>query len=124
MMLSFTAPLKLYLFKDKNRVSLSIKVSDTCVNSYYIDVDDFERIVESWKEPNGFEIQATDSHWFFQHKTSTPRPECAKTSYVRISVHTNGPITFHYRVSFSDMYNLEKEYFYQKNNKMYWDDDV
>ena len=44
MMLIFTTPLKLYLFKDKNRVSLSIKVSDTCVNSYYVDVDDFERM--------------------------------------------------------------------------------
>ena len=124
MMLIFTTPLKLYLFKDKNRVSLSIKVSDTCVNSYYVDVDDFERILGSWKKPHGFEIQTTNGYWFFQHKTSTPRPECAKTSYVRISVHASGSTTFHYRVSYNDMCNLEKEYFYQKNNKMHWDDDV
>jgi hypothetical protein len=123
-MLLFTSRLKLYLFKNKNKVSLSIKVSDNCVNGFLFDIDDFEKIIGSWKKPGGFETQIDDAYWLFMHKQSTPRPECAKTSYVRISVHPKGPVAYHYRVSYEDMYNLEKDYFYQKNNEMYWDNDV
>jgi hypothetical protein len=123
-MLVFKTNLKLYLFKSKNQVSLSIKVSDNCVNAFNFTIEEFEKILESWTTPNGFEIQTKNSFWAFRHKTSTPRPECAKTSYVSITVHLDNSMTCHYRVSYDDMYNLKKDYFYQKHNSMYWDKDV
>lgn len=123
-MLPFSSALKLYLFKNQDKVSLSIKVSDSCVNGYYFNVKDFESIIQNWQQPKGFELQTADGRWFFQYKRSTPRPESANASYVRISVHPHGPMTHHYRVDFSDMINLEKDYFYQKHNVMYWDNDV
>ena len=123
-MLPFTSRLKLYLFKNQNRVSLSIKVSDNYVNGFSFVVEDFEKIIQSWKQPKGIDMRIDGAHWHINHKSTTPRPECAKTSYVRISVHPPGPVAHHYRVSYEDMYNLEKDYFYQKNNEMYWDNDV
>jgi len=121
-MLSFTSNLKIYLFKNRQQVSFSIKVSDNCVNSYWLSTNDFEKILSTWNT-TGFDAQAGNGWWSVQHKKSTPRPESAPTSYVRISVSMNNQ-TFHYRVDYTDMYQLVKDYYYQKNNQMYWDNDV
>ena len=118
-MLPFTENLKLYLFKNKHQVSLSVKVSDTCVNSYNLSTHEFEKILEVW-DKEGFDGIASGNWWSVCHKKTTPRPESLPTSYVRLSVSVNGQ-TFHHRVEYLDMSKLEKDYFYQKNNKMYWD---
>ena len=120
-MLEFSSNLKMYLFKDKDRVSFSIKVSDSMVSQYNFTITEFENLLENWNKPEGLEFKTSSNHhWSVGHKTRTPRPERAETSYVRLSVFANG-FSFHHRVDYIDMYNLQKDYFYQKNNVMYWD---
>ena len=52
-----------------------------------------------------------------EHKQHTPRPEQALASYIKIST-----IDEHFRYNYEDMLALERDYFYQTNNKMYWDE--
>jgi hypothetical protein len=47
--MKYTDPIKVYLFKDKNKVDLSIKVTDQLVNGYSFKIDEFESIINSWK---------------------------------------------------------------------------
>ena len=119
-MLNFTKPAKLYLFKDRAQVNLSILVSDTCVNGYNFTVTEFEELLDGWDKPTGVELKTAAAHFIVAHKHFTPRPECANTSYVRFSVFSHG-MTFHHRLSYDDMQSLRTEYFYQKNNRMHWD---
>jgi hypothetical protein len=119
-MLEFTKPLKIYLFKETNDVSISIRVSSTCVNSYTLKTEEFEKILGFWNKKGGCQIQTNNAVWHVQHKTSGPRPESAVCSYVRIAIYL-GNQAFHYRVDYNDVYEMQKDYFYQKNNKMYWD---
>jgi hypothetical protein len=122
-MLGFSDNLKIYVFKEKQTVSFSIKVSDNFVNTFELDINDFEKILDKWKSPGGFDEMLKNHWWTLCYKKTTPRPECSPASYVRISVSVNNQ-QFNYRVDYSDMIRLEKDYFYQKNNKMYWDKDV
>lgn len=119
-MLEFSSNLKMYLFKDKDRVIFSIKVSDSMVSEYNFTIQEFEHFLDNWNKPEGLELKTSSNHWSIGYKTQTPRPERAATSYVRLSVYANG-FGFHHRVDYTDMYNLQKDYFYQKNNVMYWD---
>ena len=108
--MKFTQPLKIYLFKDQNRVDVSVKVNDTLVNGYRFTISDFEKIVDNWQ--GGYAV--------VEYKKHGPRPERKLDPYVRFSI-SIGYGTFHHRLTYNDMLQLEKEYFYQKNNKMYWD---
>jgi hypothetical protein len=119
-MLNFTRNLKMYLFKDRHTVTLSIKVSDCFAQSYDFPVAQFEEILAMWREPNGADLRVNNQHWHFCHKHRTPRPESTPASYVRISVHANN-VSSHYRVDFQDMVELGQEYFFQKHNRMHWD---
>ena len=123
MMLEFTKPLKIYLFKNTNEISLGILVSSNCVNTYTLKVSEFEQILESWNKKGGCQLQTDDASWHIQHKTSGPRPESAPTSYVRIAIYFKNQ-AFHYRVSYNDFYEMTKDYFYQKHNTMYWDNET
>ena len=118
-MYNFKNPLKIYLFKDKKSIDFSIKVSKNCVNVYKLKQQEFEEIITSWK--TGIDKNIGEIYWCIEHKTTTSKPEKASTSYVRISVYTNYTPSFHYRVDYNDMIETEKDYFYQKNNNMYWD---
>ena len=119
-MLNFTSNLKMYLFKEKNKVSFSVKVSDTCVSEYSFTVEEFNEFIEQWDKPGGVDKQYSEVHWSVMHKKSTPRPESSSASYIRLSAYKNG-IGMHHRVDYVDMLNIRKDYFYQQNNKMYWD---
>lgn len=120
-MLFFTKPLKIYLFKDRNVVNFNIKVSNNAVNAYELTIADFENLLENWRKQDGIELKINNNHWHVQWKKRGPRPRCEVVDYVKISVSTNTGQTFHYRVDFIDMHEMQQEYFYQKNNKMYWD---
>ena len=120
-MLFFTKPLKIYLFKNRNIVNFNIKVSNNAVNTYEITIADFENLLQNWKSAGGLELKINNNHWHVQWKKTGPRPRREIVDYVKISVSVNTGQTFHYRVDFTDMYEMEQEYFYQKNNKMYWD---
>lgn len=116
----FNNSLKLYLFKKENRVKFSIKVSDVCVNTYNLDIEQVEYLLSKWKENLGAEFNYGKADWHVVWKKCGPRPENAPTSFVAINIHYPGQ-SFHYRVSYDDMITLEKDYYYQKNNKMHWD---
>lgn len=119
-MLAFAKTLKIYLFKHKQQISLSIRISDNTVNTFKLDQENFEKLLYNWQQPSGIELNITGNYWTIQHKTRGPRPERATTSYVRITVSTNN-IEYNYRVDYTDMIELEKDYYYQKHNTMYWD---
>jgi len=118
-MYNFKKNLKIYLFKDKKSIDFSIKVSKNCVNVYWLNQEEFEEIITNWK--TGIDKNIGKLHWCIQHKKTGSKPEKAPTSYVRISVSTNFAPSFHYRVDYNDMLDMEKDYFYQKNNIMCWD---
>lgn len=120
-MLNFTRPLKTYLFKDRNVVDLNIRVSDNAVNAYTFSAEEFEYLLEHWQDHSGIEFRIDNNYWHVQWKKRGPRPRCEAADYVKISVSVNTGQTFHYRVDFMDMHQMQQEYFYQKNNKMYWD---
>ena len=119
-MFAFTHPLKIYLFKDKKTVDLSLRVSDQYVQTYVIPQTTFEALVQNWRKPGGYSFNTEGSGWFVLYKTTAPQPEALPASYVRITVWNSG-IAHNFRVQFQDMLNLEKEYFYQVHNPMYWD---
>lgn len=121
-MLPFTQPHKLYLFKDRDHVNLSLKISDDCVIGYNFTSVEFEQVLAAWDGPDGIELKTHNAHFSIAHKHFTPRPERAHASYVRWSVFING-MSFHHRLAFADMEGMRKDYFYQKNNRMHWDKD-
>lgn len=119
--MKYTKPIKIYLFKDKDRVDVSIKVNDTLVNGYSFRQHEFESILQQWE--TGIEFPFEGGYVFVVYKKYGPRPEKRLDPYVRFSV-SIGYNTFHHRLTYDDMIELEKEYHYQKNNKMYWDENV
>ena len=119
-MLNFTSNLKIYLFKEKDKVSFSVKVSDSCVYEYSFTVKEFEEFISNWDTPAGVNKSYSGIYWSVCHKKSTPRPECGPASYIRLSAYNNN-VGVHHRVDYIDMLNVRKDFFYQKNNKMYWD---
>lgn len=122
-MLKFDSVFKLYLMKNTNKVKLAIKVSDNLVNEFFFNQEQFDQIMNGWENNKGIEIKVDSINWHFAHKKNSPRPVNQPTSYVKISAYVNS-MGLHYRVSYDDMINLKKDYFYQKNNKMHWDTDV
>jgi hypothetical protein len=116
--MKYTTPIKVYLFKDKNKVDVSIKVTDELVNGYSFKIDEFESILHSWK--TGVEFSFEGGYVYIEYKKHGPRPERLNSPYVRFSVSCHG-MTFHHRLSYDDMLQLEKDFFFQKNNVMYWD---
>jgi hypothetical protein len=117
-MLEFSQPLKIYLFKDRRDVDFAIRVSPNCTNTYHLTQEQFENIIQNWRQ--GIRVKTGQTGWNIEYKKVGPRPECEPASYVRITVWANG-VTTNYRVDYTDMVNLEKDYFYQVNNKMYWE---
>ena len=116
--MKYTFPIKIYLFKDKNKVDVSIKVTDDLVNGYSFKISEFESILKGWK--TGVEFPFDGGYLYAEYKKHGPRPEKKSSPYVRFSVSCHG-MTFHHRLKYDDMLQLEKEYFFQKNNTMYWD---
>ncbi len=119
-MLAFSSNLKIYLFKEKNKVSFSVKISDCLVTEYSFTIDEFNEFISTWDKPQGINAVYSGVHWSVLHKTTTARPEAGSANYVRLTANKNG-IGMHHRVDYSDMLNVKKDYFYQQNNKMYWD---
>jgi hypothetical protein len=117
-MLSFNKPFKLYYFKHKNVVDWSLRVSDNYVKTFRFRPEDFSYLMSAWHKKGGCQIttQNNVSMWV-EHKQHTPRPEQSPASYIKISTHDE-----HFRYTYEDMLALERDYFYQTNNKMYWDE--
>jgi hypothetical protein len=119
-MLNFTKTFKLYVFKEDNRADLAIRVNDHYVQTYNLNIDDLKSILSNWREPQGFSGKINDNFWAVQYKSYSPRPVQSQVSYVRFSIFING-VGHNFRVDADDMLALEKDFFYQINNRMYWD---
>ncbi len=116
----FKSNLKIYFFKETQTISLSIKVTDNYVNTYTFTKDEFDFIVSNWESKEGASIQTNNYSWLIQHKKRGPRPICEPANFVRITKWQNNQ-SFDYRVSYDDMIQAIKDYYYQQNNKMHWD---
>ena len=119
-MLAFNRPFKLYLFKTKQSVDWAVRVNDNYVQTYTIPQDKFEELLAKWSKPEGYGVLINNIHISIQYKKTTPRPESAPTSYLKLTVY-NTNMQHNFRFDLADMIELEKDYFYQKNNPMYWD---
>ena len=119
-MLNFTKTLKLYVFKDQNRVELTIRISDQYAQGYHMTIEEMKDMLAKWNTDKGFNVDLNGHNWLVVNKHHAPRPNCEPASYVRFSVSKNGN-TQHFRLNPSDLFDLEKDFFFQMNNKMFWD---
>lgn len=119
-MLPFHKPFKLYLFKDKQQVDWAIKVNDSYVQTYTISKEQFEELISNWQKPEGYGILLNTMHISVQYKKYSPRPESHPASYVKITIYNSG-MRHNFRCDLSDLIEIEKDYYYQLNNHMYWD---
>jgi hypothetical protein len=65
-MLEFTKPLKLYVFKDRESVDLSIRVSDAHAHTWSLPQAVFADIVANWRNQSGHSFQHNGNGWFIQ----------------------------------------------------------
>lgn len=119
-MLIFKKLFKLYVFKNKQQIDLSIRVTEEYVQTYTLSISKFTELLSTWNT-TGFSKQVDDGHyWVVEHKHNAPRPSTEQVSYVRLSISKNG-VVHHFRVDADDIIDLEKDFYYQLNNKMHWD---
>ena len=109
-MKTFNDNLKIYLIKN-DHVKLTVRISDNCAREYHFSIETFEQLLEGWNTPDWLELEVL-------HDTSIVVED--KGNYVKFTSYKDGLI-MHHRITFDDMIQLGKEYFRQKNNKMYWD---
>ena len=115
----FSDPFKVYLFKDKNRVKLSFKITDYVVLGREFKQEDFEYILEHWNVGEGVQggiRDVDDNKYWWYHSKFGPRPECEPANFVGINFNR-----YSFRFSVLDMISLQNAYLHQKNNKMHWD---
>ena len=113
----FTAPIKLYVFKEENTVSLNFRISDSCVHTDKMSIAHFEQIASDWKiGVSGLETWMGKVWW--EYRKCGPRPEQIPAEFVAISFSN-----WHFSISVSDMEDLVAEFELQQNNVNMWDVD-
>ena len=112
----FNSPVKIYLFKDRARVKMTVMVRPTFAMTYLWDQPEFERMVTTWR--NEFEGKALGTNIFCGPKKSKD-PATEGEKFVRFSAMTQ--YGTEHRFSVRTMMDLEREYFHQKENEMPWD---
>lgn len=118
-MTKFDKPIKIYLFKDKQKVSISFLVTPNYVTQYWLKQDEMEKFLGF---NNGVEFECHCGNWWvIEYKRYGPKPDKKFGPYVRVSVTANS-VTHHHRFSVEDFEDLCLEYAKQKSNKMYWDE--
>jgi hypothetical protein len=118
-MLAFDKTFKIYLFKDKDTVDLTIRIADNYAHTYTMTRPELEALLENWDTPGGYSFKLGNGTGFIQHKTATPRPTSAPADYVRISIWAG--VQHQYRVDSIDIAELKNDFEYQCNNTMFWD---
>lgn len=119
--MKFDKVFKLYIFKDTDRANLSLQASENLVIEYRMCIKELQHIVDNWE--SGVELTTDNNTWFIEYKLYGPRPERKYSPYVRVSVNHSG-CKFHYRLTYDDMLELQREFYYQMNNDMYWEENV
>jgi len=108
-------PVKIYLFKDKDEVKVSFRVTDYCNIHRYIETEKFEYILANWRTGvEGLETRSGKYYWYYSD--CGPRPDCVPAQFVVINTRE-----WSFRISVQDMEQMEAEYEHQKHNKMHWD---
>ena len=111
----FNETFKLFVFKDEDEVSISLRLSDSCCKSFNLPLSDFQYIIDNWKEGvSGYDIDG--SRWWWEYRDCGPRPECHPAHYVAIS--TNG---WNWRCTVDEMEILTQQFNHQLVNKNHWD---
>jgi len=119
--MKFDKVFKLYIFKKDDVAKLSLKVNENLVVEYKMKINEIKHIVDNWK--TGVDFSTDNNNWFIEYKSYGPRPESVYSPYVRFSV-SQDRFKFHYRLTYNDMLDLERDFYYQINNKMYWEENV
>jgi len=116
-MLQFADTFKIYLFKHKHEVKLSIRVSSHVVDTYRLGQPAFELLLTACDDVQGADIDEMGVSWFAQRKHSR-KP----TEHVRISAWVSSACR-DYRADIADINALKQEYARQKSNIMPWDNE-
>ena len=117
-MSKFTETLKLYYFKDRQEVDLSIRVTDTLAHGYRFTKEEFDDIVFNWE--TGIDKETSQGFVCIEYKKFGPRPKQEVDPYVKFSVSKN-EIRNHHRITYYEMSQMCTEYNLQLNSEMYWD---
>ena len=112
----FMTPIKIYLFKDRQRVKMTVMVRPTFGITYLWEQEQFEYMLENWQ--NECNCKALGANIFVGPKKSKD-PQHEDEKYVRFSAMTQ--YGTEHRFSYRVFMNLEREYYRQKNNEMPWD---
>lgn len=114
----FNKVFKLYIFKDADRANLSLRANDNLVIEYRLRIKELQHILDNWEA--GVELTTDSNTWLVEYKLYGPRPEKKYMPYVRVSVN-HAECKFHYRLTYDDMLETYREFYYQMNNDMYWE---
>ena len=113
----FTAPIKIYYFKDEAMVSCSFMITESVVLKTEFTEKEFDYICENWNVDDGVQGLRTEHNGkiWWERRTIGPRPTCVDCDHVVIDVRD-----FNFRIDTDVMENVVKEYSFQKANQVYW----
>lgn len=109
----FTDTFKLYLFKNRERVKLTVMVSETFGITYLWDQDQFEDMIMNWEDEWTGKARGADI--FVGPKLS----ENKQDRFVRFS--SSAQFGCEHRFTYMQMRELREQYIHQRDNKMPWD---
>ena len=63
--MKYTTPLKMYLFKERGTVDLSVRVTEELVHGYKFSIAEFETIVNDWQ--SGVQLDTKFGHIYIEY---------------------------------------------------------
>lgn len=114
----FMDTFKLYVFKERKRAKLTVRVNDTFSVTYYWDLEQLDAMLHNWDrewagKARGCEIFIGPKH----HKDENGKG--TRLRFARWSA--SGQFGMEHRFTFQEMYELRDEFVRQINNPMPWD---
>jgi hypothetical protein len=114
-MIPFTDPIKIYVFKNIDKVKISFMLSEHCVMDRWMTLSEFDTIMCNWKQGvEGMETSMGRVWW--SHRPFGPRPAQEPADFVAVSF-----AEWNFRLTTAAMIELEKEYHRQCNTINHWD---
>jgi len=107
----FDSDIKIYYFKHRERLKMTVKVSDNFAMTYYWDKAEFEDMIEHWQ--NEWVGKAKGIEMFVGPKNRDGQ------RFVRMSA--AHAACFEHRLPYRAMMHMKKEYYNQRDNPMPWD---
>lgn len=117
-LIPFTAPIKIYHFKDEQEVSVNFLITESVVYKVMFTQEEFDYIADNWNVDDGVQGLETDScgRVWWERRTVGPRPDCETCDHVVIGI---GDYNFRFETAIVE--DIFEQYAYQKANKMHWD---